>query len=182
MFLDLRKNSTNVDWLEKIEVLAQEVAQQQGCVLYDLEMVGTGNGRTLRIYIDKDAGVGVEDCSSVSKGLNQKLDEKDLVPDGNYNLEVSTPGLDRILTKRWHFEKVVGQKIYVKLAQSLGTLGVVEKSIMAMKQFEDVLSAVDGDDLVFNIRATTVKVPMSKIEKSKLVFEMKTNSIKKKNK
>ncbi len=182
MFLDLKKKSTNVDWLAKIEVLAQEVAQHEGCVLYDLEMVGTGNGRTLRIYIDKNTGVGVEDCSSVSKGLNQKLDENDLVPDDNYNLEVSTPGLDRILTKRWHFEKVIGQKIYVKLAQSLGTLGVVEKSIMAMKQFEEPLKAVEGDDLLFEIRTILVKVPMNKIEKSKLVFEMKTNSSKKKNK
>ncbi len=182
MFLDLKKNSTSVDWLVKIEALAQEVARQEGCVLYDLEMVGTGNGRTLRIYIDKDAGVGVEDCSSVSKGLNLKLDENDLVPDGNYNLEVSTPGLDRILTKRWHFEKVVGQKIYVKLAQSLGSLGVTEKSILAMKQFEEPLKAIEGDELIFDIRSTLVKVPLAKIEKSKLVFEMKTNSIKKKKK
>ena len=178
MFLDLKKT----EWLSEIEVLAAEVAQQQGCVLYDLEMVGTGNGRTLRIYIDKDAGVGVEDCSSVSKGLNLKLDAEDIVPGGNYHLEVSTPGLDRILTKRWHFEKVVGQKVYVKLLQSLGTLGVTEKSIMAMKQFEEPLKAVDGDSLVFDIRTFEVKVPLAKIEKSKLVFEMKTNSIKKKKK
>ena len=178
MFLDFKK----ADWLSDIEVLAQEVAKLEGCVLYDLEMVGTGNGRTLRIYIDKDTGVGVEDCSSVSKGLNLKLDADDIVPGGNYHLEVSTPGLDRILTKRWHFEKVIGQKIYVKLAQSLGSLGVTEKTIMAMKQFEEPLKAVAGDDLVFDIRSFEVKVPMSKIEKSKVVFEMKTNSIKKKKK
>lgn len=176
--MDLKKT----EWLSEIEVLAAEVAQQQGCVLYDLEMVGTGNGRTLRIYIDKDAGVGVEDCSSVSKGLNLKLDAEDIVPGGNYHLEVSTPGLDRILTKRWHFEKVVGQKVYVKLLQSLGTLGVTEKSIMAMKQFEEPLKALDGDNLVFDIRTFEVKVPLAKIERSKLVFEMKTNSIKKKKK
>ncbi len=178
MFLDLKR----VDWLSEIKVLAQEVAQQEGCVLYDLEMIGTGNGRTLRIYIDKDAGVGVEDCSSVSKGLNLKLDADDIVPGGNYHLEVSTPGLDRILTKRWHFEKVIGQKVYVKLVGSLGTLGVIEKTIMAMKQFEEPLKAVQGDDLIFDIRTFEVKIPMAKIEKSKLVFEMKTNSIKKKKK
>lgn len=171
-----------MDWLSEIKVLAQEVAQQEGCVLYDLEMIGTGNGRTLRIYIDKDAGVGVEDCSSVSKGLNLKLDADDIVPGGNYHLEVSTPGLDRILTKRWHFEKVIGQKVYVKLVGSLGTLGVIEKTIMAMKQFEEPLKAVQGDDLIFDIRTFEVKIPMAKIEKSKLVFEMKTNSIKKKKK
>jgi len=177
VYLDLKK----ADWLVKIEEMATDVAQREGCVLYDLELVGTGNGRILRIYIDKDAGVGVEDCSSVSKGLNLLLDaNEDAVPGGNYTLEVSTPGLDRILTKPWHFEKVIGKKIYIKLTSSLSTLGVTEKGIASMKQFDEVLAAVEGDQLVFDIRGVNVKIPFSKIEKSKLVFEMKTNSIKKK--
>ncbi len=176
MFLDLKKE----DWLKKIELLATEAAEQNGCVLYDLEMIGSGNGRVLRIYIDKEAGIGVEECSSVSKSLNLKLDEdEDIVPGGVYNLEVSSPGLDRPLRKKWHFEKVIGKKVYIKLEQSLGHLGVEEKTISAMKQFEDILQDVESDDLVFKIRSFNVKVPLAKIEKSKLVFEMKTNSKKK---
>ena len=176
MFLDFKKE----DWLKKIELFATEAAEQNGCVLYDLEMIGSGNGRVLRIYIDKETGIGVEECSSVSKSLNLKLDEdEDIVPGGVYNLEVSSPGLDRPLRKKWHFEKVIGKKVYIKLEQSLGHLGVEEKTIAATKQFEDVLQAVDGDDLVFKLRSFDVKVPLVKIEKSKLVFEMKTNSKKK---
>ncbi len=176
MYLDSKKQ----DWFNELEQIALAAAEQEGCLLYDLEIVGTGNGRILRVYIDKETGVGVQDCSNVSKALNVKLDvDENLVPGGNYNLEVSTPGLDRPLRKKWHFEKVIGKKIYVKLAQSLGSLGVEEKSIATTKQFEDVLQAVESDDLVFEIRTFKVKVPMNKIERSKLVFEMKTNSKKK---
>ena len=128
--------------------------------------------------------MGIEDCSNVSKGLNLRLDVEDIVPGGMYNLEVSTPGLDRHLKKKWHFEKAIGQKIYVKLSSSLGSMGAVQdKGLLSMKQFEEVLKSVEGEELNFEIRSNPVRIPMDKIEKSKMVFEMKTNvkkSVKKK--
>lgn len=166
-------------WLKKVEEIAAEVASNEGCVLYDLEQVGSGNGRVLRVYIDKENGVGIEDCSNVSKGLNLRLDVEDIVPGGMYNLEVSTPGLDRHLKKSWHFEKVVGKKIYIKLSKSLGTLGVEDKGLQSMKQIEEVLQSVEGDLLNLVIRNVSVKIPMTQIEKAKLVFEYKVNSKKK---
>lgn len=166
-------------WLKKVEEIAAEVAKNEGCLLYDLEQVGSGNGRVLRVYIDKENGVGIEDCSNVSKGLNLRLDVEDVVPGGMYNLEVSTPGLDRHLKKSWHFEKVVGQKIYIKLSKSLGTLGVEDKGLQSMKQIEEVLQSVEGEILNLVIRNVSVKIPMTQIEKAKLVFEYKVNSKKK---
>lgn len=186
-------------WLSKVEEIANEIAVREGCILYDLEVIGAGKGRTLRVFIDKDSvdknsevtedggeaksegnGVGIEDCSNVSKGLNLRLDVEDIVPGGMYNLEVSTPGLDRHLRKKWHFEKAVGRKIYVKLSSSLGHMGLVEdKGLLSMKQFEEELLAVDGDTLSFKIRSNPVKIPMDKVEKSKIVFEMKSNPKKK---
>ena len=71
-------------WLEKVEKLAQEVAEREGCILYDVENSGSGKGRILRIYIDKEGGVGIEDCSNVSKGLNLMLDVEDIVPGAMY--------------------------------------------------------------------------------------------------
>ena len=128
--------------------------------------------------------MGIKDCSNVSKGLNLRLDVEDIVPGGMYNLEVSTPGLDRHLKKKWHFEKAIGQKIYVKLSSSLGSMGAVQdKGLLSMKQFEEVLKSVEGEELNFEIRSNPVRIPMDKIEKSKMVFEMKTNvkkSVKKK--
>ena len=164
-------------WLEKIEKIAQEVAQREGCILYDLEHTGAGKGRILRVFIDKDEGVGVEDCSNVSKGLNLLLDVEDIVPGATYNLEVSTPGLDRNLKRLWHFEKVVGKKVYVKLAKALGSItGIEDKGLIAMKQFEDVLQGVEDDSLLFEIRSNKVKIPLAQVEKAKLVFEYKTNA------
>lgn len=167
-------------WLEKVEKIAQEVAEREGCILYDLEHTGAGRGRILRVYIDKVGGVGIEDCSNVSKGLNLRLDVEDVVPGEMYNLEVSTPGLDRQLKKLWHYEKVIGKKVFVQLSQSLGSLNATEdKGMISMKKFEDKLQAVEGESLVFEIRKQLIKVPFSAVDKAKLVFEMKTNHTKK---
>ena len=166
-------------WLEKVEKIAQEVAGREGCILYDLEHTGSGKSRILRVYIDKEGGVGIDDCSNVSKGMNLMLDVEDVVPGDMYNLEVSTPGLDRNLKKKWHFEKAIGKKVYVKLAKSLGTMGVEDKGMIAMKQFEEVVTAVEDDFVHFKIRTIPVKVPLAQIEKAKMVFELKTNSKKK---
>lgn len=167
-------------WLEKIEKLAQEVAAREGCYLYDLEHSGTGRGRILRVYIDKVEGVGIEDCSNVSKGLNLILDVENVVPGDAYNLEVSTPGLDRHLKKLWHFEKAVGKKIFVQLSKSLGALGTTEdKGMLSMKKFEDVLVGVEGESLQFELRKQKIAVPFSAVEKAKMVFEYKTNPKKK---
>ena len=166
-------------WLEKVEKIAQEISEREGCILYDLEHTGSGKGRILRVYIDKEGGVGIDDCSNVSKGINLRLDVEDVVPGDMYNLEVSTPGLDRNLKKKWHFEKAIGKKVYIKLAKSLGTMGVEDKGIIAMKQFDEVLKSVDDEFLLFDIRSIPVKVPLNQIEKAKIVFELKTNSKKK---
>ncbi len=162
-------------WLEKIEKIASEVSLREGCELYDVEMIGAGKARVLRVYIDKESGVGIEDCSNVSKGINLLLDVEDVIPGGMYNLEVSSPGLDRVLKTKKHFEKVIGQKVFIQLNQSLGTLGAKDKGIISMKKFDDILESVDGDDLVFNVRTESIKIPIRLIEKAKLVFEMKKN-------
>lgn len=170
-------------WFEKFQKITQEIVEKEGCILYDLEFTGTGAGRTLRLFIDKESGVGIDDCSNVSKALNLVLDSNDdLIPGEAYNLEVSTPGLDRVLKVKWHFEKVVGKKIYIKLTQSLGALGalgVEEKGMLSMKQFEDILQSVEADLLVFSLRGHLVKVPLASVEKAKLVFDFKTNLKKK---
>lgn len=167
-------------WLEKVEKIAQEIAEREGCLLYDIEHSGSGRGRIVRVYIDKENGVGIEDCSNVSKGLNLRLDVEDVVPGEGYNLEVSTPGLDRHLRKPWHFEKAVGKKIFVQLSKSLGSLNATEdKGMISMKKFEALLKSMEGENLTFDIRSQEVKVPLSAVEKSKLVFEYKVNSKKK---
>ena len=101
--------------LQKIETLASEVAAREGVQIYDIEFSGGPQGQVLRIYIDKEGGVGIDECANVSRGLNELLDENDPFPGGKYNLEVSSPGLERPLKKAWHYEQAIGKKIWMKL-------------------------------------------------------------------
>lgn len=167
-------------WMETVEQMAQTVSTQNGCILYDLEFIGIGKGRTLRVFIDKDiaGGADIHDCSNVSKALDLMLDEKDVIPGETYYLEVSTPGLDRWLRRPWHFEKAIGRKIWVKTLSSLEKYGVDDKKLKNAKQVEDVLKGFDGKNLNFKVNDVEVNIPLTAIEKSKIVFEM-TKGLKK---
>ncbi|WP_374079591.1 ribosome maturation factor RimP [Bdellovibrio bacteriovorus] len=166
--------SETPSWMEKVEAIANEVAAQEGVLIYDIEFVGLGKGRTLRIYIDKEDGsVSIDDCSNVSKGLNEFLDaNEDLIPGGTYNLEVSTPGLDRVLRKPWHFQKAIGKKVYIKTSKALESAGVTDKKWKAAKTVEEVLESADEGGIRFVVKDVEIKIPYAMIDKAKVVFEM----------
>jgi ribosome maturation factor RimP len=161
-------------WMEKVENMAREVSSRESCLLYDIEFVGVGKGRTLRLFIDKEDGtISIDDCSTVSKGLNELLDQdENLIPGGAYNLEVSTPGLDRTLKRPWHFQKVVGKKIYVKTVKSLESMGVLDKRWKAAKTVEEILETADEESIQFVVDGVVIKIPYTMIDKAKLVFEL----------
>ena len=152
--------------MSEIRKLAEEVSAREGCYLYDLEMIGAGNARVLRVTIDKDlqsapskvisasmpespdveeqdgdfdqdmdqdfagetdeagelanideasaTGVTVQDCTNVSRAINLRLDVEDVIPGGQYQLEVSSPGLERVLKEQRHYEGALGKQISVK--------------------------------------------------------------------
>lgn len=165
--------SEKPSWMDKVEKLAHEVATQEGCLLYDIEFVGMGKGRTLRLFVDREeeGAVTIDDCSNVSKGLNVFLDEQDIIPGGPYNLEVSTPGLDRHLSKPWHFKKVVGKKVYIKTTKSLEAVGVTDKKWKSAKTVEQVLEAADEKGVRFVVDKVEIQIPYDLIDRAKLVFE-----------
>lgn len=167
--------SGSPSWMVKLEEIAQKVVSEQGCLLYDLEFVGVGKGRTLRLFIDKEVegAISIDDCSNVSRALNEILDaDESLVPGEAYTMEVSTPGLERSLTKPWHFSKAVGKKIYLKTTKSLETLGVDDKKWKAAKTVEDVLQSADDEGIRFVIKDVEIRIPYDAIDRAKLVFEM----------
>ena len=149
--------------MEAVRQMAQQVAEKEGCRLYDLEFV-KGPRKTLRIYIDKpgDQVVSIEDCTNVSRGLNELLDAQDVVSDSAYDLEVSSPGLERRLTQPWHFEQSVGKKIKVRYRKD-------NRSVSS----EALLQTFDGKSLELLVGANTIPVDFSEVEKAQLVFEMK---------
>lgn len=157
--------------MSQIEQIAQEIVKNEGCVLYDLEFTGSGSGRTLRLYIDKEAGISIDDCTNVSKALNTHLDDNDIIPGGAYHLEVSSPGLERLLRKKWHFAKAVGERIDFRLSKPLGTLGVESKRWQNCKHTDGVLIETNDEVAVFELADTSVKIPYDLFEKAKIVFD-----------
>ncbi|UOF02364.1 ribosome maturation factor RimP [Bdellovibrio reynosensis] len=166
--------SETPSWMETVKNMAQTAATEQGCLLYDVEFVGLGKGRTLRVFIDREDGnVTIDDCSNVSKALNEVLDaDENLIPGEAYNLEVSTPGLERHLKQPWHFQKAVGKKIYVKTTKAFESAGVTDKKWKAGKTVEDVLESADEKGIRFVIKGVELNVPYEMIDKAKVIFEM----------
>ena len=99
---------------EMLEKIAQPVLSELGVYIYETEYKKEGGNYFLRLYIDKEGGVTIEDCENVSRMVNPLLDENDFIKEA-YIFEVSSPGIDRILSRPWHFEKVMGEDIEIKL-------------------------------------------------------------------
>ena len=91
---------------------------QEGLELVDIEYRREGRGWVLRIYIDKDGGVSVEDCARISRELGTLLDLNDIIP-GTYNLEISSPGLTRALKKVRDFERFKGKLLKIKTMKDI---------------------------------------------------------------
>lgn len=99
--------------LERVRQIASPVASREGMELVDVELGGAGGRQTLRLFIDKAGGVSLEDCSAISRAISAALDVEDPIA-GAYDLEVSSPGLDRPLRTPEHFDKFKGSKVRVK--------------------------------------------------------------------
>ena len=93
--------------------LAEPIAQEQGCTLWDVEYVKEAGTWFLRVYIDKEGGVSINDCEAVSRPLSDKLDEVDPI-EGSYVLEVGSAGADRVLKKPEHLAAYIGSEVEVR--------------------------------------------------------------------
>ena len=131
-----------------------------GFELLDIEFAQAGRGGVLRIYIDrgdKDARITVEDCATVSHAVSQLLEIEDPIK-GHYTLEVSSPGFDRILRKRAHFERFVGERIFAEL----------KLPIEGRRRFVGTLKSVEGDSIVVVVDGHAHDLPLERIQKARL--------------
>jgi ribosome maturation factor RimP len=161
--------------LSEIRRMAEEVTAREGCYLYDIEFVGSGQGRVLRVTIDKEAegGVSVDDCSRVSRGLNEVLDaQEEIIPGGAYELEVSSPGLERVLKEPRHYERAIGKKVLVRTFAPLAQFN--EKFAEALgktKQAQGTLIGFDPLGLKVDTEGKEVFIPFETVTKAHIVFE-----------
>ncbi|MGE4483743.1 MAG: ribosome maturation factor RimP [Oscillospiraceae bacterium] len=99
---------------DTVWTLAEPVAKAEGCEVWDVEYVKEAGGWYLRVYIDREAGVSIDQCEKVSRALDPILDEKDPIP-GSYTFEVSSAGAERALRRPSDFTRFMGAYIEVKL-------------------------------------------------------------------
>lgn len=155
---------------EKLKNLADEVSRREGCRLYDFEFSSHANNRILRIYIEgENSPVSVEQCANVSRGLSLLLDVEDVIVGGAYELEVSSPGIERPLRLPWHFQKAVGQEVKIV------TLDPIEGLKGEVKSIGGVLSAADENKATVRWGDLDVAVDYQNIKRAQVVFGYKKN-------
>lgn len=99
---------------EKVEEIVKEKIENLGYELYDVLYIKEGPNRILRIVIDNEKGISLEDCEKVNNEIKDIIDEKDYINE-QYYLEVSSPGIERLLRKDWQLKKYIGEDVSVKL-------------------------------------------------------------------
>ena len=99
---------------DTVAALAQPIVEGAGCTLWDVEYVKEAGQWFLRVYIDREGGVSIDDCEAVSRPLSDALDEADPI-EGSYTFEVSSAGADRVLKRPEHFDRYRGEEVEVRL-------------------------------------------------------------------
>jgi ribosome maturation factor RimP len=148
--------------LERIHAIAERVATSEGLALIDVELKGGRSNPLLRIYIDKPQGVSHADCALVSEQVSAILDVEDPFP-SSYTLEVSSPGLDRALTKPSHYEHFAGRRARI----------VMKEPVDEQRVFEGRLGGLDAGKVRMDLAdGKTAELELANISKAKLVVEL----------
>ena len=143
---------------DELRALLEPTIERLGYELVDLEVrLGSGSG-LVRVFIDKPAGIDLDDCEKVSLAVSALLDVEDPVP-GNYNLEVSSPGLDRKLTKPAHFQRFAGETVKVQM----------RFPIEGRRRFRGTLVSSDEENIVVEVDGESFSLPLKTIDTARLV-------------
>ena len=143
---------------DQLHALLAPVVESMGCELWGLEYLTQGRFTTLRIYIDAADGVSLDQCEKVSRQISSVMDVEDPI-DGEYTLEVSSPGLDRILFSLDHYKRYLGETIS----------GRLRTPIEGRRRFKAEIKAVEDDTLVLLIDNKEMRVAYSAVDKANLV-------------
>ncbi len=144
---------------QAIRGLAEPVAVEVGVELVEVEVSGHSGRRVVRIMIDGDEGVDVDQIAAMSRGLSELLDEDEDVVPGGYTLEVTSPGVDRPLTEPRHFVRNVGRNLRVE-----------HEAKGEPTETEGKLAEADDDAIVLNVKGRMVTIPLDMVERAKVVL------------
>ncbi|MBT6115978.1 MAG: ribosome maturation factor RimP [Porticoccaceae bacterium] len=141
-----------------LKALLQPVVEALDYELWGLELQSGGKRKLLRIYIDREDGIGVEDCERVSRQSGSVLDVEDAIS-GEYILEVSSPGMDRPLYELAQYERYIGEDVSLRLRFAYD----------GRRNFKGRLVGVDGDEIVLVVADTEYLFPVEGIDKANVV-------------
>ncbi|WP_438448260.1 ribosome maturation factor RimP [Gorillibacterium sp. sgz5001074] len=142
-----------------VEEMVKPFLDENGFELVDIEYVKEGSNWFLRVYVDKEGGIDIDDCGRVSEFLSAKLDENDPIPVA-YFLEVSSPGAERPLKKPEDYRKAVGKHVFL----------TTYEPVNGKKEFEGLLEAFDGETFTVNTGKKSVTVPAEKLASARLAI------------
>jgi ribosome maturation factor RimP len=154
---------TREETISRITAIAEQAAAPAGIEIVEVELKGSGRSHLLRIYIDRPEGVTHADCELVSRGVGAALDEEDPIP-GSYELEVSSPGVERKLAKWQDWLRFCGKKVKVVLKEPLQQ--------PALKHFDGVISRAKDHTVTVELTGgKEVTFPLEQVDHANLKFE-----------
>lgn len=140
--------------------LAEPIAAESEFYIYDIEYIKEGGLWFLRVYIDKDGGITMDECEAFSRTLSDTLDEADPIS-GNYYLEVSSPGIERRLKTEAHFRRYIGSVIDISLYKAVNGSKLIT-GILKKYENNEIAVEADGEDIL---------LPLSSVSKANLHFD-----------
>jgi ribosome maturation factor RimP len=143
---------------EELKELLEPAVEALGYELADLELKIGGRDGLVRVFIDKPDGIGLDDCERVSRQISTVLDVEDPIP-GHYSLEVSSPGLDRSLTKPEHFQRFTGEDVKVRL----------RVPVEGRRNFRGAIRGVVDDNVELEVDGQSHRLPIASIASARLV-------------
>lgn len=145
---------------EKVESLIKDKIENIGYELYDVEYVKEGKDYYLRIFIDSPNGIDLNDCEKVNNEINDLLDEADYIKEA-YFLEVSSPGVERVLKKDKHLEANIGTEVNVKL---------FKKDDSGKKEYKGILKNFDKEKIILKVEGKNIEIERKNISQIKTVY------------
>ena len=147
---------------DQVREIAERVGASEGIEIVEVQLLGAGKFRTLRIFIDKPSGVTHGDCEMISQNVGAILDVEDVVPGDRYTLEVSSPGVERKLVKPRDFERFIGNKVKIMLREPIENQRRWEGTLAGFA--DNVVTLEPGP-------GKTIRFDLQQVEKANLKFE-----------
>ena len=143
---------------QKLTDMLRPAVVETGKELLGIEYISAGNNSVLRLFIDHENGINVDDCAEVSRQVGAILDVEDPIS-SEYNLEVSSPGVDRPLFELSHFQAVIGETVNVRLSMPLN----------GRRKFKGTLAAIENDTLIVTVDGIDYELVINNVDKANLV-------------